>query len=364
MEKISSLYIHFPYCMRCCNDCVFHRKKFLSRDEIRQYEQLLNHQYSSSLKLLEKKEFEFGKLKTIYIGGGTPSLWSFEGVKYLDSFLQKFSFESDFEFTLEVNPAQINKEELSAWREIGVNRISMGLQAFSDPHLKLLDRTHSTTQARQTLKLLRDSEINFSVDLLLGIPGSENRDLIGELNSVLEYGPGHLSLYILTVKDDYPMSSALPDENAIASEYLECAQYLTQKGFGHYEVSNFALAGRESLHNLQYWQTKSVAALGPSATGLLSGDVVAWRYRWGLDGSCIQEDLTSEELALEKQYMRLRTNLGTLLEVAPKQLEKLILCWNQKGYLIDTNKTIRLTSKGYLFLDSIMDDIFACDKML
>lgn len=316
---------------------------------------------------LTKYQTRLNELKTLYFGGGTPSLWGAEGAMFFSQFMtkNKLSFEKSYEWTMEVNPGSWDDSTLDEWLKLGVNRFSLGVQSLDGQFLKLLDRVHNVDDAYETLREFNRRQLNFSVDFMLGLPKSElyKRDIIQELKQILEFKPSHLSLYILTTKNHYIHQKSLPSEEWIEEEYLTVSRYLQDKGFEHYEVSNFALPGFESRHNLAYWNSESVAALGPSATGLFSDEGL--RYKWAPKEAKIQwEQLSAEELKLEKLYMRLRTNLGLKIEdfTDPKHHNAVLSLktkWIERGWAsCDSSGLVYPTSQGYLVLDSLMDELF------
>jgi oxygen-independent coproporphyrinogen-3 oxidase len=310
---------------------------------------------------MEEHGYSWGPLKTFYIGGGTPSLWGKEGKIFLENFLKdhKLVLDTECEFTLEVNPGAWTEESLMAWREFGANRFSLGVQTLNKTMITYLDRIHSIEQVHETLEYFHTHQLNFSMDFMLGLPFSKenNRDVIAELEEALKYNPSHFSVYILTVKDNYTHFANLPNEDWIAKEYLEVAEFLKSKGYAHYEVSNFALPGKESFHNLNYWKSKTVAALGPSATGFLSEDRV--RYKWKTNSAEFEiENLTEEEFRLERFYMALRSSEGIKLSDFSDKFKLLVNEWAKKQLATVQNDCVMLTSNGFLLLDSLMNDIF------
>ncbi|MBC7428450.1 MAG: coproporphyrinogen III oxidase family protein, partial [Bacteriovorax sp.] len=316
-KNIESLYLHFPFCKHLCNYCDFYKKVPKNRDvELNDFHSYLDQAYMEHERLMKKNGYSWVPLKTLYIGGGTPSLWGMEGAKYLSAFLKKHSIQiaSDCEFTLEVNPGSWNEEILSEWKRTGVNRYSLGIQSMEGQVIKTLDRIHSIEDVYETLDYFHKQDLNFSVDFMLGLPYSSElkRDVISELQRVLKFSPKHFSIYILTVKNNYTHFSKLPDEEWIEKEYLDVSNFLKNKGYNHYEVSNFAIPSFESKHNLSYWQSKTVAALGPSATGFLAEDKI--RYKWKTKEAFMEEEVLDEkEFLLEKLYTSLRA-MGINLE--------------------------------------------------
>jgi oxygen-independent coproporphyrinogen-3 oxidase len=362
-KRIDSLYLHFPFCAHLCNYCDFYKKVAVDKDkEYSNYHKYLQDSFDIHQNLIDLHGYCFSKLDTLYIGGGTPSLWGIEGQVFLEEFLKSknIKLDSNCEFTLEVNPKAWTKEILDSWIKFGANRFSLGIQTLNADLIKYLDRYHSIDDVYETLAFFNDNHLNFSVDFMLGLPESKSnkRNVISELEMALSFGPSHFSVYILTVKDNYPHFKKLPDEEYIEFEYLEVAEFLKSNGFEHYEVSNFAKRDKSSKHNLNYWKSKSVAAFGPSATGFLSHDRI--RYKWKPNSPQMDiENLSEDEFKLEQFYMAFRSNKGIDIGLYPKEFELLALDW-QKRKLVDIqDRVVRLKSKGYLVLDSLINELFS-----
>ncbi len=368
-SEVRSLYIHFPFCKHICNYCDFFKKVPSDSYSLSSFHNLFKKQDVAHEKILSKRGLRLGSLETLYVGGGTPSLWGKEGSQFLKKFLSGKALElsKNGEYTLEVNPGTWTDEVISHWLKSGINRFSVGIQSLDKRFLPILDRVHTLEDSFELLNYFRLKNLNYSVDFMLGLPYSESlgRDVIKELNQILLYKPSHISLYILTTKESYVHQKELPRDDWVADEYLKVSNFLTENGFNHYEVSNFSLPGRESRHNLKYWNLDSVAALGPSGTGFLKGAVGGFRYKWNVhDSNMKEEPLSERELELEKVYLNLRTFKGLgLSDVVSrgndKALFSLIKEWRSKGYLRSAEgERLRLSSKGFLLLDSIMDDLF------
>ena len=360
MTQVSSLYLHVPFCMHLCNYCDFYKRKLT--DSHQQFEDFHQFLASSDLRhaeLLKEHGMEWGKLDTIYLGGGTPSLWGTVGAEFFNNHFLKQGITNNCEFTMEIDPCTWTPEMLQAWKEIGLNRISVGTQSLNPHFLKIMDRVHSLNDSLNFLEVLQGENWNYSLDFLLGIPFSlENkRDIKAELDLLLNYSPKHISLYILNARSKYPHIQNLPDDEYIREEYLFVSDYLKSKGFHHYEVSNFALPGFESRHNLKYWRGESVMALGPTGTGYLAmGENTALRYKWKVSQPEVEiEKLGKEELDLEATYLSLRISDGWK---APEKFKNLMKSWKDQGYCREEDGMIKLTSLGFLMLDSLMDDLF------
>lgn len=375
MDIISSLYIHFPYCRHLCNYCDFFKSAPSAMEraaKIPEYHEMLNLSFDRLKTFYEKNEVVLGDLKTIYIGGGTPSLWGEEGAKFLQSFFEENNIlkEVDCEMTLEVNPGTWTDKGLEAFQNFGFNRFSLGIQSTRNDFLEKLDRVHREKEVDTTLKKFNQMNANFSVDFMLGLPFSEDygRNIKEELDKILSYNPSHISLYILTVKENYVFYDALPDDEWIEKEFLEVSTYLQEKGFLHYEVSNFALPGKESIHNSRYWSAESICALGPSATGYIQK--TGARYKWKpYVPEFDVESLSESEIRMEKFYLNLRTNKGIVLRDFFKdgELQKsqeLARAWEKRGLCEVGAKEVVLTPRGYLLMDSLMGEVFSSIKGL
>lgn len=366
MSKLTqSLYLHFPFCRHLCNYCDFFKK--VPKDSALEIEEFHSYMRAAMIEhenLMKMSGCSWGPLKTLYIGGGTPSLWGVAGSVFLKNLLQEYKIElaPDCEFTLEVNPGSWTKESLDSWEAIGVNRYSLGIQSLNGNSIKYLDRVHTIEDVYDTLEYFNQKKVNYSMDFMLGLPYSKetNRDVIDELERALKFNPKHFSVYILTVKDNYTYYKNLPDEEWIEKEYMAVANFLKSKGFAHYEVSNFAIPGYESKHNLNYWKSESVAAIGPSATGFFRDAKL--RYKWKTKEPKFEtEQLDLEAFNLEKVYMALRSSEGLPQSFFSGKDEgiQLLSKWKDNACAtLDSDKYVRLTSKGYLLLDSLMNDLF------
>lgn len=368
MNSIESLYLHVPFCKHLCNYCDFYKVQYdKDKNQLKSYHEYLLKTVKTHQEFLDKNQFILSPLKTLYLGGGTPSLWGTKGSRFFkDEILGNYIIlNQENEFTMEFDPGSWTTETYDAWKELGVNRISIGSQAFSNDLLKVLDRSHNLDETKRTLKFFQKQRENFSADFLLGVPNSKDlkRNIKNEIDQILEYDPSHLSLYILKTRANYPLKSSLPDDDYIRDEYLFICDYLEQNGLKQYEVANFAKPGFESKHNLSYWKQESVAALGPNATGFLKNDQFATRYQWAASsGKISTERLTENELQMEQVYLALRLcEPDNLLrfwdESKEKSVNLLINKWTHSGYFSRDKK--RLTSQGLLMLDSLMDDLFS-----
>jgi len=272
-----SLYFHIPFCLSKCYYCDFNSYTRLS---------WLIPQYIDALKkemqLYAKDAWEF-EVKTIYFGGGTPSLLPAKSIAYmLESCSKLFNMPSNLEVTLEANPGTIDQSFLTQLRQSGVNRLSLGVQSFSDSELKLLGRIHSAVEARKAYLTARETGFeNINTDLLYALPWQTINDWQNNLVEVTKLNPEHLSLYPLTLEPGTPLANAvasgsLPKPNAdlAADMYLLASDKLAKEGYNHYEISNWALPEKECQHNLTYWKNEPYLGFGAGAHSYLGG------YRW------------------------------------------------------------------------------------
>lgn len=365
--------MHFPFCRHLCNYCDFYKKIGPSPENLSEFHQYLLKSFLEHKKLLTLEGFSFEEIETLYLGGGTPSLWGLNGVQFLKKFFKEngLVLSSDGEHTMEVNPGSWNEETLESFRAFGINRYSVGLQSLNEKFLTILDRVHNIKDSYKLLERMNLSKANYSVDFMLGLPFSKEnkRNVTEELNRALDYSPSHLSLYILTTKGNYIHQDGLPSDELVSQEYLEVSNLLKERGFLHYEVSNFSLPKKESRHNLKYWKSESVAALGPSATGYLRKEDEGIRYKWAPkgDASYSVERLTKKEMKLEEFYLLLRTHIGIRPEefFDSEELESFNAVsnsWVERGLAAVVKDRVIATSKGLVLMDFLMDDVFRFSK--
>lgn len=266
MENAKGLYIHIPFCAAKCSYCDFHSAP---------HNDSLKKQYITSL-LKEAEKYRGYKINSLYIGGGTPSLLGAEELSRLLEGLNKI-FNISGEATLEANPADNLYEVFSAAKRGGINRVSMGVQSAVTEELKILSRRHTPHNCLVAVEDCRRAGINnISLDLMLGIPLQTPKSLHQSIEFITNMQPTHLSAYILKLEEGTPLyknqlNYIFPDEDTTADLYLQAVEELAAKGFRQYEISNFALEGYQSQHNLKYWHCGEYIGIGPSAHGFLEG---------------------------------------------------------------------------------------------
>lgn len=281
------------------------------------------------------------KLKTLYFGGGTPSLIS---ENHLSAMIKKlksvgFTFEKDHEVTIEINPGTLTEEKLKKYLQMGINRFSVGVQTFQDSHLKNCGREHSAEQTRQTLKLLKKHNLNFSADILFSLPHQTFDELKKDVEEVLHFDPAHVSAYFLTVPKNHKMSFHRPVEEEQIKMYEWIENSLKKKEIYKYEISNFSKKEKESKHNQLYWSDQAYWGIGLSSHSYFpqAGEwgVRFWNSKtmkdyektldithWKGFSKNQKEVLKKEEAMTDFFHMFLRTTKGVNTETMRHNFEK------------------------------------------
>lgn len=263
-----SLYVHIPFCETKCTYCDFNTYSGLEI-LIPSYFESICKEINLWGNLLRKP-----KIKTVFFGGGTPSYVSYQFIeKILDSVRDSFDLDATAEITLEANPDDCKRPKLEAYKGLGITRISLGVQSLNDQLLRLLDRRHTADQAVNAYKTITDVGFdNVSIDLMYGLPDQSLDDWVKTLSATVGMTPRHLSLYCLTLEGGTPMERKIkagnisdPDPDLAADMYSFAEEMLAERNYRHYEISNWAQSGFESLHNLNYWSNESYLGIGPGA---------------------------------------------------------------------------------------------------
>jgi len=282
------VYIHFPFCVTKCTYCAFVTRSYDANGAAR-YLAALETELRHFPETCAAVPLEFATFQadTLYFGGGTPSrMTPSQLARLLLASRSVFDFAPDTEITLEVNPGDAEPERLEACRNLGINRLSLGVQSFFDRDLALAGRDHDAQAARRAVQMARRAGFdNLSLDLIAGLPGQTLTDWRTNLLEALALEPEHLSLYLLEVKEGTTLARQLaagrlplPDDDLAAEMYLLTLELLGEAGFEAYEISNFARPGYRARHNLKYWQDLPYAAFGVGAHGYDGGE----RY-WNTD---------------------------------------------------------------------------------
>ena len=324
---------------------------------------------------------------SVYFGGGTPSLLDVHELgKILDTVFREYPVHPDAEITLEANPDDISAAQLSLWKGMGINRLSVGLQSFSDTELKWMNRAHDARASEACLQLIAESAFEqYSVDLIYGSPWLSDLEWAAHLEKVTAYRVPHLSCYALTMetgtlfqrqvqKGIYPA----PMQERQAAQFLLLMEHMRSKGYRHYEISNFCLPGNIARHNSAYWQNEPYTGFGPSAHSY-DGQKRRWnlsdnnKYIRALSKESLppsaEEILTSKQQINEYIMLSLRTDGG----IAMKRMESMldmnqrevflnnISRWVEAGKISSGENGYLLTDSGKLFADGIAADLFLDD---
>jgi oxygen-independent coproporphyrinogen-3 oxidase len=382
-----SLYIHVPFCRSFCDYCDFYSVLVESGKDNR-IERYIDTLIDHARRLFA--EFPPAHVPTVYIGGGTPSVLGAAGISRLLAALGGLLPPPDAtgrEWTLEANPESLDEAFLRACRTGGVNRLSLGVQTFFPRSRALVHRGGSLDELSGALALAAEFFPNaFSADLIAGLPGQNRETTLEDVEKLLRFKPAHVSLYALTPEEHTPLwdrLGELPPADMADELWIAGRDALEQAGYGQYEVSNFCLPGKESRHNLRYWQMKNWLALGPSGSGTLIDDAAplrARRYTWPTDawlgGQAVEvEALDRLTLMKESLLMGFRCIYGpdaglftrrfgvTVEEAIPQTLQK----WRDRGLISagwpgfagrPGEAGLALTKEGLLFLDPFLLDVF------
>lgn len=360
---ISGVYIHYPFCLQKCSYCSFFSvPRNENRDKYLHYLIKEIDLYSSCLVI---------EPQTVYFGGGTPGLMNGEEIA---SLLRRFDLQKLTECTIEVNPSAVRKRTLKAWRELSVNRLSIGLQSFNDNELKLLGRTHTGEDNLNVFYAARDEGYdNISVDLIYGLPGQSINDVSRTIKEIVKLAPEHISAYCLSLNEDTLLARQgvdLPADEITAEMYRCIIDDLTAEGYEQYEISNFSRRGYMSKHNLTYWQCKEYIGFGCSAHGY-AGNYRYYNpsdfgeYYYNVDNrirfpNSEEQDIDKKKKDFVIQGLRLTKGIElkryekffneAFLDVFSKAIEK------HKKYLALENGFIRLKPIGYFVSNEIIVD--------
>jgi len=375
---MSGIYIHIPFCKQACHYCDFHFSTSLKKKS----------ELVSALQnelVLRKNELPNEPIKTIYFGGGTPSLLNLEELTAIfKTIYTEFTIAENPEITLEANPDDLSEEKINDLANSKINRLSIGVQSFFEEDLKLMNRAHNAEEALNSIKLARSKFDNISVDLIYGIPGMSNERWQKNIQILLDLDIPHISSYALTVEPNTALQKFIekgkikPVDDAAAAQHFETLRtVLKNAGFEHYEFSNYGKPGYFSQNNTAYWLGKPYLGIGPSAHSY-DGNSRKWNianntlYIKAIERS--ELPLEVEELSITDRYneyimTRLRTYFGVdLVEVESKfgkeyleYLKEQSVVLFEKEFLRIENDVMHITEKGTFLSDGIAADLFYID---
>lgn len=364
----AGVYIHIPFCKSRCSYCDFATDVYRDSGAVERYVGAICQEIGA----FAGKVPAFHSVDTVYFGGGTPSLLEAVQVeRILGAVRDVFDIAADAEITMEMNPATVTGESLAAYRELGVNRASFGVQTFNERDLKLLARGHDANDARQTFRLLREAGFeNISFDLIGGLPGQTIRDWQQNLAEAVSMRPEHLSLYLLEVHEGTPLAEQLrsgrrpmPDEELSAEMYETMIDTLSPAGYIQYEISNFAIPGSESRHNSKYWRLEPVYAFGVSAHSFDGIERYANERDTARYVELIELSGTAEvyreriDTASETAFLGLRLNEGIDIDEYRAKFDidlvERVMGLEEKDLVEISSGRLFLTRKGMLFSNEV-----------
>ena len=362
------LYVHAPFCARRCSYCDF-AVQVAADPPVAAWARCIG---AELVRVAEERGWsEPLPLRTLYLGGGTPSLLGVGAVPSLLGALADGVRVDDMEeLTAEANPESFTPELAADWVAAGVNRVSLGAQTFHAPALRWMGRLHGPDGPGRAVRVAREAGLeNVGLDLIFGLPGRLGRDLDRDLDRILELEPEHISVYGLSVEPGTPLGrwveegrDEVADQERYGAEYLRVSERLRDAGYHHYEVSNFARFGREAVHNGAYWSGVAYLGLGNGAHSFVAPDRW-WNHRdWTAYRTAVEsgklprsdgERLSPEAVRLERIWLALRTAEGLeRADLTPAQ-ERLAKGWEEAGWAAQDRQRVRLTPQGWLLLDRL-----------
>ena len=367
-----ALYVHLPWCLRKCPYCDFNShemKSGLAPDTAAAYLAALRADLEAALPLIWGRP-----VVSIFIGGGTPSLFNPEQIAELISDIRaRLPLEAGCEITLEANPGTFERERFSGFRQAGVTRLSVGVQSFDDAQLKTLGRVHSATQAREALAEAADAFETFNLDLMYALPGQTLDDLARELDTALSFRPPHLSIYHLTIEPNTVFATRTPEHLPDADLASDMLDLITERtgaaGLSRYEVSAFAREGHRCAHNLNYWQFGDYLGIGAGAHSKLSfPHRVLRQVRWREPAAFMaqqnkvsnEHEVARKDLPFEFMLNALRLKEGVTLTqflertgLPPSSIAPALEAARGRGLLAADPARIQPTERGFDFLSDL-----------
>lgn len=370
-KRLAGIYIHIPFCKTRCKYCDFFSTTHLEKQA--QYVQALLVEIQDRLSIpnnqypIPNNQYP---ISTIYIGGGTPSTLQVEHLRAIVEAIRREAKGERQEITLEANPGDITQEKARAWREMGINRLSIGIQSFEDELLQLIGRRHNAEQARQSVAIAQSAGFdNISIDLMYALPSQTMQQWQHDVAQALQLNVQHISTYGLIYEEGTALTTLLDhgvveavDEETEMQMYDYLVEQLTANGYIHYEVSNFALPNCESKHNSSYWNDTPYIGLGAGAHSY-NGQQRQWNisdldtYIQQANAHQLQpqiEQLTDEQRHIERIMLGLRTRHGVAANEIPMHKAQGYI---ERGLLSAQDNRIVATTQGYHILNTIIEDL-------
>jgi len=370
-----SLYIHWPWCLKKCPYCDFNSHGLRGPAPEALYEAAIIEGLKEQGARVQRR-----KLKSIFFGGGTPSLMAPETIgRIIEAADNNIPFHENIEITLEANPGTFEEQKFKDFREAGVNRLSIGIQSFDDAKLRALGRVHNSQEARRAAESAGKIFENFNLDLMFGLPGQTIQELDEELETAFSFGSTHLSCYQLTLEPNTYFAKfppkGIPDDDVLSDMFDLVRDKTAARGFDHYEVSAYAKGGYRCRHNLNYWEFGDYFAVGPGAHGKITIQGRPERFynyrdpaRWLLSFKEHQTQIAErklidpEDLPFEFMLNALRLREGVPFDFYTERtgldfdvIESIWTELREKGLVCDHLKRIKTTEKGWLFLNEVLE---------
>ena len=372
---MAGIYVHIPFCKQKCSYCDFHFSTTFHKYRTEMIESICK-------EIIYRKDYlAHQTIETVYFGGGTPSLLTKnEFEKILNTIQNTFKIGVDLEFTVEANPDDINEHNLKDWKEIGVNRLSIGLQSFREEDLRWMNRAHNSTEALNCVSMAQKAGFdNLSVDLIYGLPNLSTEDWKKNIQHVIDMKVPHVSAYCLTVEEKTSLHQMVKNnkikpatEDEQSDQFNLLIETLAENGLEQYEISNFSKPGKHSVHNSNYWFGKHYLGIGPSAHSF-NGASRSWNIS---NNQQYIKKITNNEkwdeievLSKENQFnellmVGLRTKFGVniknLKELLPFSIafQNTLNTFIANEWVVEEEENLRLTKEGRLKADYIASELF------
>lgn len=375
---MAGVYIHIPFCRKACHYCNFHFSTSLA---------LKNGFLNALLNeiKLRKDYLPTNLISTVYLGGGTPSILEQEDMEtILHAIKSEYRLQADAEITLEANPDDINTEKLLAWKAAGINRLSIGVQSFFDEDLNWMNRAHTANQSVMGLELAKQHFDNITIDLIYGAPTLTDDKWRQNVEKAVSLQVPHLSCYALTVEPKTALHDMIRkrklediDSDQQARQFLLLIDWLEAAGYQHYEISNFSLPGKKSVHNSSYWSGEPYIGLGPSAHSFDGRG-----RQWNIANNALYiQSIQKNELNFEREELSQIQQLNEYIMTSLRTMEGMKAEYIAKKFgeesyqrvvssakkfltqqlMIEQGGNFILTKKGKLYADGIAADLFASE---
>ncbi len=403
------IYIHVPFCVKKCNYCAFHSEalnykemanvmvqdsgessSFREISPLEYWENRRDIWYNGLMREIHTRAQEYGKVKvkTIFFGGGTPSLVEPQIIGEIIKKLRKyFIVDPKAEITLESNPESLNSAfKVREFLRAGINRLSIGIQSLDDEMLKKLGRSHNYVAAMNAISYAREGGCNnINIDMMWGLPGQKVSQWLWQVNEIVKLNPDHISMYGLSIEPDTKFAIdyenkefELPDERDAHNMYIRGAEILQENSYLQYEISNFSKMGYQCHHNLGYWEGQDYLGFGPSATSTVKNerwtnayDLLTWQEN--VKNNAVKNDLENlslQDRVIELIMLRLRTTRGMRVKAFAditgrdflKDNKQLIHALHKNGLIRIIHGYVRLTRHGFLVSNSILSHLFENTK--